>query len=116
MHICHNLQELYEGRLHLDRDEGDLCDLHQLPRDWLIDSGWKRLIINPSRCAIMMSDQWATVSYSYREDLLNTSSLANFLRAKPQPFAYPNGIPIPERLKKLDAAAPDHMTAKKMLQ
>jgi len=28
MHICHNLQELYEGRLHLDRKEGDLCDLH----------------------------------------------------------------------------------------
>lgn len=64
----------------------------------------------------MCSDQWATVSCSYRQDLLNGSSLCNFLRSKPQPFAHPNGIPIKERLKKLDAAAPDHLTAKKLLQ
>lgn len=80
LHICHNLQELYEGRIHLDQKEGDLCGLHQLPRDWLIDPGWARLIINPSRSAIMLSDQWATVSKSYREDLLNSSGLAWLLR------------------------------------
>lgn len=38
------------------------------------------------------------------------------MRQKPDPFAFPNGIPIPERIRKLDAAAPDHLTAKKMLQ
>jgi hypothetical protein len=37
-------------------------------------------MINPSRCAIMLSDQWATVSKSYREDLLNSSSLAWLLK------------------------------------
>jgi|TARA_B110000285_G_scaffold235295_1_gene316145 hypothetical protein len=72
-------------------------------------------MINPSRCAIMLSDQWATVSKSYREDLLNSSPLAGLLRQKPDPFAFPNGIPIPERIRKLDLVAPDHLSAKKML-
>ena len=64
----------------------------------------------------MLSDQWATVSKSYRDDLLNGSSLADLLKQKPEPFAFPNGIPIPERIRKLDSVAPDHLTAKKMLQ
>lgn len=64
----------------------------------------------------MLSDQWATVSKSYRDDLLNGSSLCWLLRQKPQPFAFPNGIPIAERTRKLDAVAPDHLTAKKKLQ
>jgi glycosyltransferase involved in cell wall biosynthesis len=83
----------------LDPADGGLEGLHQLPRDWLIDPGWKNVMINPSRCALMMSDQWATVSKSYREDLLNSSSLAWLLRQKPEPFAFPNGIPIATRLK-----------------
>jgi len=73
-------------------------------------------MINPSRCAIMLSDQWATVSKSYRDDLLNSSSLSWLLRQKPQPFAFPNGIPIAERVRRLDAAAPDHQSAKRKLQ
>jgi len=48
--------------------------------------------------------------------LLNSSTLCGLLRQKTHPFAFPNGIPIPERVRKLDAAAPDHLTAKKMLQ
>lgn len=64
----------------------------------------------------MISDTWATVSKSYRQDLLNSSTLAWLLRQKPDPFAFSNGIPIAERVKKLDKAAPDHKTAKKILQ
>jgi hypothetical protein len=56
------------------------------------------------------------VSKSYREDLLNSSTLSPLLRQKPEPFAFPNGIPIGDRLKKLDACAPDHLSAKKKLQ
>ena len=73
-------------------------------------------MLNPSRCAIMLSDQWATVSKSYKEDLLNSSPLNDLLKEKKQPFAYPNGIPIAERIRRLDSAAPDHLTAKKKLQ
>ena len=47
---------------------------------------------------------------------MNSSPLAPLLSLKKEPFAYPNGIPIAERIKKLDAAAPDHITAKRMLQ
>jgi starch synthase len=50
----------------------------------------------------MLSDQWATVSKSYKDDLLNSSSLAFLLKQKPQPFAFPNGIPIAERIKRMD--------------
>lgn len=65
----------------------------------------------------MLCDQWATVSRSYREDLLNSSSLCWLLKQKTHPFAFPNGIPIPARIAKMDATgAPDHLTAKKMLQ
>ena len=35
---------------------------------------------------------------------------------KPQPFAYPNGIPIETRLKALDKAAPNHLEAKRRIQ
>jgi len=90
--------------------------IHKLPGDWLVDKSWGKMIVNPSRCAIMQSDQWSTVSKSYREDLLNSSSLAPLLKQAPNPFAFPNGIPIEARIKKLDAAAPDHITAKRMLQ
>jgi glycogen synthase len=113
LHICHNLQETYEGRIWLQPHEGSLETLHQLPKDWLIDPLWKANMINPSRCAIMLSDQWATVSKSYREELLRESALKYLLEQKPKPFAFPNGIPIAERLKRLDACAPDHLSAKK---
>jgi hypothetical protein len=55
------------------------------------------------------------VSPSYKEDLLKTSPLADLLRQKPLPFAFPNGIPVEARIKKLDDAAPDHATAKKLI-
>lgn len=116
MHIAHNLQENYEGRIFPEPKDGTMEQIHMLPADWLFDKSWGKVIINPSRCAIMMSDQWSTVSKSYREDLLSSSSLAPLLAQKPQPFAFPNGIPIEARIKKLNAASPDHMTAKKMLQ
>ena len=63
-----------------------------------------------------MSDNWSTVSKSYRDDLLNDSALADLLQQKDKPFAHPNGIPIAERIRKLDERAPDHITAKKALQ
>jgi glycogen synthase len=116
IHICHNLNEAYEGRIHLNHGDGDLGALHKLPRDWLIDPKWRGNVVNPSRCAIMLSDQWATVSRSYRDEILHGSPLADLLKQKPQPFAHPNGIPIAERVRKLDAVAPDHLTAKAQLQ
>lgn len=116
MHICHNLQESYEGRIFPEPRDGGLEYIHGLPRDILINPEWQGVCINPSRCAVLMSDNWSTVSNSYKEDLLKDSALAPILQLKDQPFAHPNGIPIAERVRKLDAAAPDHITAKKLLQ
>ena len=55
--IFHNLQELYEGRLYPTRNEGTLDYIHELPADLLVDFTWHDIIINPSRCATMCSDQ-----------------------------------------------------------
>ena len=43
------------------------------------------------------------------------SPLSDLLKQKTNPFAFPNGIPIEERVKKLNAAAPDHAAAKKII-
>ena len=116
LHICHNLGETYEGRIYPEPRHGNVERIHQLPRDWLVDPSWASKCINPSRCALLMSDQWATVSKSYKEELLKDSPLAPILKLKNKPFAFPNGVPIKERIKKLDAAAPNHIEAKRMLQ
>lgn len=47
---------------------------------------------------------------------MNTSPLSPLLKQKSQPFGFPNGIPIEARIKKLNDAAPDHLTAKKLIQ
>ena len=88
IHICHNLMTDYEGRIHTNED---LTRIHGLPRDWFCDGG---NMINPSKCALINSDQWATVSKSYREEILQGSGLRHLLHQKPNPFAFPNGIPI----------------------
>ncbi len=115
-HIVHNLEPTYEGRIYPRPDEGGLETFHGLPYEWLINPYWERPTINPSRCAIMLSDQWGTVSKSYKEDLFRDSPLQDILRMKVDAFSHPNGIPIEARIKKLDAAAPDHLSAKKVLQ
>lgn len=69
IHICHNLEPEYEGRIYPTNEQGNLEGIYQFNPDWVIDNSWDRTIINPSRCAIMISDQWATVSHSYKNDL-----------------------------------------------
>ena len=71
---------------------GNLSGIYQFNPDWVIDPWWRVKILNPSRCAILLSDQWATVSNSYKQDLQRNSPLASLLNQKPHPFAYPNGI------------------------
>mmetsp|Transcript_22796 Transcript_22796/g.22534 ORF Transcript_22796/g.22534 Transcript_22796/m.22534 type:complete len:1013 (+) Transcript_22796:2043-5081(+) len=115
LHIVHNLDPTYEGRLFPGPGENGWMNVHGLPRHFLIDPHWAKEIVNPSRCALMMSDQWATVSPSYRNELLASSPLKELLKQKFQPFAYPNGIPVKNRLKKLEGKG-THTDAKKILQ
>ncbi len=57
LHIAHNLEPTYEGRLFPQPNEGACEFIHQLPRDWLVDPTWGgKPVVNPSRCAIMLSD------------------------------------------------------------
>ena len=74
-HIVHNLEPSYEGRIYPSPQEGGLQWVHELPYEWLVNPYWARPTINPSRCALMISDQWGTVSKSYRDDLMRDSPL-----------------------------------------
>ena len=117
MHICHNLEPSYEGRLYPSPQMGTLQGIYQFNPDWVIDPYWKVKILNPSRCAILLSDQWSTVSNSYKHDLQTTSPLASLLNQKPHPFAFPNGIFKEKRLKTLlEKAGGDRAQCKKYIQ
>jgi glycogen synthase len=115
LHIIHNLDPSYEGRIFTVAADNYFVNIHGLPKHVLVDPYWAKEIVNPSRSAIVMSDQWATVSPSYRNELLATSPLKEILKNKAQPFAYPNGIPIKQRLQKLEGKG-THLDAKKALQ
>jgi len=117
LHILHNLQETYEGRLYPAHGDGDLYHIHGINTELLVDPYWAVRVFNPSRCAILSSDQWATVSKSYKEELLATSPLSPILARHPKPFAFQNGIPIQARLEKMRKdVGTDHYEAKKKLQ
>ena len=96
--------------------------IHNLPNDWLIDPYWADHIINPSRCALVASDQWASVSKSYRDQIKNGSPLAPLLNKFSHPFACSNGVDVKERmkdlaiqLKKRNLKHMDHMDSKRFL-
>jgi glycogen synthase len=116
-HIIHNMEAGYEGRLYPAPNEGTLDHIHKLPVHCLVDPYWKAKVINPSRCALIMSDQWGTVSPSYRKDLIETSPMSPLLNNFKNPFAFPNGIFRVQRLKALEEkAGKSHLEAKKALQ
>ena len=58
----------------------------------MVDPFWDKLVINPSRCALMSCDNWGTVSHSYKFDLLTNSPLSPVLKRHPSPFSFPNGV------------------------
>ena len=98
-HIIHNLEPEYEGRIYPSKNEGNLENIYKFDPFWVIDPEWNEKIINPSRCAIMLCDQWGTVSHSYKKDILANSPLNYLLKKKIKPFSYPNGIYKEKRLK-----------------
>ncbi len=83
MHICHNLDPSYEGKIYPEIEEGDLNWLVQLPAEWYTEYKNDRVVINPSICALTTCDNWGTVSNSYKCDLLQYSPLSYILRRFP---------------------------------
>lgn len=122
LHIFHNLDISYEGRFYTNIGE-TMGHIHCLPNEWLIDPYWVDHIVNPSRLALVASDQWASVSKSYRDQIKIGSPLAALLNKFPEPFACSNGVHVKERLKALAAELKkrkvkhmDHLDAKRFLQ
>lgn len=117
-HIIHNLGEAaYEGRVYPSPHEGALEHIHRLPRYIMVNSWWSTLVVNPSRCALLRSDSWGTVSPSYLKELCAGHPLADLLQQAKAPFAYPNGIRKAEREEALRLrGAESHAAAKEILQ
>eukprot|EP01099_Mayorella_cantabrigiensis_P002095 TRINITY_DN1920_c0_g2_i2.p1 TRINITY_DN1920_c0_g2~~TRINITY_DN1920_c0_g2_i2.p1 ORF type:complete len:779 (-),score=196.83 TRINITY_DN1920_c0_g2_i2:145-2481(-) len=116
LHLIHNLGEGYQGWIYPERPDLTYNEIHHLDNDLLFDPLWSSRILNPSRCALLASDTWATVSKSYRDDLLASSSQSPLLRKHSHPFATSNGIRKQMRLQRLSTIAKDHDEAKERLQ
>ena len=92
LHIIHNLEEGYQGIVHLpNNSKENYPEILQLNPDVIFDKNNSK-VINPSYIALVSCDQWGTVSKTYRDDLLNNSNLKNALKEFPNPFACSNGI------------------------
>ena len=104
VHIVHNLGDSYQGRIYLDGSIslGHLKFLTGLDPEWLVDPYWNDKIFNPSRCALICSDQWATVSKSYRREIKENCSLTPLLNKYNEPFAFPNGVRVKDIRARLD--------------
>lgn len=117
-HLIHNLGDAaYEGRVYPSPHEGALENIHRLPVHLLVNPWWSSTVINPSRCAILKSNSWGTVSPSYLKELLSGHPLNDILKIAKTPFAYPNGIRKAEREEALRVkGAESHAKAKEILQ
>lgn len=104
LHVVHNLNDSYQGRVYLDAtcSVNHLSFLTGINAEWIVDPFWADKIFNPSRCALICSDQWATVSKSYRKEIKEGCSLASLLNAYNEPFAFPNGVRVQDIRSRLD--------------
>lgn len=115
LHIFHNLGIGYAGKIWpSDQNTGALHYLHNLPDELIVDNFDHSF--DPSLSALHCTDQWATVSKKYREELLEGSPYNYFLRQFPKPFAFSNGIRFQERLKALENLKMNHTEAKAFIQ
>jgi starch synthase len=115
LHIIHNLGAGYSGKVWPpDGDTGALRYIHQLPDEMIVDPFDRSF--DPSRCALLSADQWATVSKRYRDELLESSPYKEFLSAYPLPFACSNGIRVAERLTAIQKLNLNHDEAKRVVQ
>ena len=115
-HIIHNLDDSYEGRIY-PADGDTLESIHHIPLYLLQDPYWRANILNPSRCVLLSTDNWGTVSNTYQHDIENGSALASLLRRYPQPFSSPNGVFVFEkRIKYASLPTHTHNTAKLYVQ
>jgi len=117
-HIIHNLGDaVYEGRVYPNESEGLFEDVHRLPASLVFDPTWSQVVVNPSRCALLCSDSWGTVSNSYLEELVSFHPLKYILRLARCPFGYPNGIRKKEREALLKTrGGGSHLQAKTIIQ
>ena len=115
LHIFHNLGVGYAGKIWPNNgDTGSLRYIHQLPDELIVDNFDHSF--DPSLSSLLCSDQWATVSKKYRQELLEGSPYNWLLCRYPKPFAYSNGIRFQERLDALKKLNLTHEEAKRVVQ
>ena len=124
LHLVHNLESGYDGRLAMPTGgpPAALAALHQLPYHLMHErraaSGSPAVpdCLQLTRAALLCCEAWGTVSTSYREELLASSTYAPLLA----PFgdasvACDSGLPLTRRRLELSEHG-DHASAKAELQ
>eukprot|EP00180_Rhodochaete_pulchella_P000139 Plantae.Rhodophyta-Rhodochaete_pulchella.ctg1089.p1 GENE.Plantae.Rhodophyta-Rhodochaete_pulchella.ctg1089~~Plantae.Rhodophyta-Rhodochaete_pulchella.ctg1089.p1 ORF type:complete len:1019 (-),score=178.83 Plantae.Rhodophyta-Rhodochaete_pulchella.ctg1089:845-3691(-) len=117
-HLIHNLGDgAYEGRVYPSPQQANFEFIHRLPVHLLVDSWWQQKVVNPSRCALLSSDSWGTVSPSYLKELRSSHPIKDVLNVAKRPFAFPNGIRQAARENLLlERGGASHEEAKAALQ
>ena len=92
-HFFNNIENNYQGRILIKNENlRNFLEISDLKKEFLVDPFWEEIIINPSRCALINSDNWGTFSKSYKKYILKNNSLKYFLKKFKNPFAFNNGI------------------------
>ena len=101
IHIINNIEMEKQGRIYLPLKEGTYENIHQLPNDLVLDPYDKRLL-NPTSCAVRMSDQLIALSKSYKNNLSKNCdifNIFNLLKQKKNIFYLTSGISKDDRYK-----------------
>ena len=116
IHICNCVEMENQGRIYLPLKEGTYEHIHLLPNEIVSDPYDSRLV-NPTSCAIRMSDLLATLSRSFKYNLSNNFGIfnvCNLIKGK-DIFFITSGISKEERLEILMNGG-DKEDAKRMIQ
>ena len=121
IHLIHNLEAGYDGRLQLPDNAGRpnmLAALHQLPSRLLHTMGSDDGL-HLTRAALLCSHGWGTVAPSYKMELLSSSSSTIYAPLLRQfgsaAIACDSGLPLSSRREDLKEYG-DHSSAKAALQ
>jgi len=117
IHICSNLELQYQGRIYLPLKVGTYEYIHQLLNEIVTDPCDKRLV-NPTSCAIRMSDQLAFLSRAYTSSLSKNNdvfNIYNLIKTKKDIIFLQSGISQKER-QEIVMNGGDREDAKRMIQ
>lgn len=117
LHVAPSLETKYNGKIYLDDKDINSCKIEkELLKYKSIFYDHIDNSIDPSRCALSLCNQFATVSKRYLNDLLESSNYLYLLKDFPAPFACSTGIDIENQQSILKKIGLNQKEAKTKIQ